>query len=68
MLAAAGPLERDEGDVVLLLPAPADELVELLEEVVEQLGPRTLGAISSRSRGNPNMSPAGPCASIRPSL
>src|SRR4029079_7181861 len=36
----AGSLERDERDVVLLVPALADEPVELVEEVVEELAAR----------------------------
>ena len=50
MLATAGPLERDERDVVLLVPAPADELVELLEQVVEQLAARRARAAMSAAQ------------------
>ncbi len=41
-LTAAGPLESDQGDVVLLIPAPADEPVELVEQVVDQVAARPL--------------------------
>ncbi len=67
-VSGGGTLQREEGDVILLLPALLYEGVELFQEIVPWRHLITVLGDERPKPGGPNISPFGSCASTNPSL